>query len=206
MNRLMALAVLTAAVLGVAAVKSEPTPTAQAASPPVIAHQTQELEADITSEVQAKLKSYGYTIVVDGIYGPQTTGVVRSWQRSNGLYVDGITGPITQASLGLSPADRGPAEQVADTLPPPPPVIPHYDAWIALAKCESNSNWQINTGNGYYGGLQFARQSWLAVDGDEFAAYPHQATMEQQMIAAERLLDIQGWGAWPTCSRKVGLR
>ena len=209
MNRLIYLATVAVAVLCVAWVDAHPDPVAQAATP---APTHTVIEADITSEVQAKLKSYGYTIAVDGIYGPQTTRVVKSWQRSNGLLVDGIAGPITQASLGLTatagiPAERGPAEQAATTLPPPPaPVIEHYDIWIRMAQCESGGNWQINTGNGYYGGIQFALTSWRAVDGDEFAAYPHQATMEEQMIAGERLLDIQGWGAWPTCARKLGLR
>ena len=75
--------------------------------------------------------------------------------------------------------------------------------WERLAECESGGNWHINTGNGYYGGLQFSLSSWRAVGG---SGYPHQATKAEQIRRGERLLDMQGWGAWPTCSRKLGLR
>lgn len=159
------------------------------------------MPADQTRAVQLVLKSYGYTIAVDGIYGPQTTRVVKAWQRSNGLEVDGIAGPITQASLGLTPAARGAQQQVTPTVPPPQPQ--HYETWLRLAECESGGDWGTNTGNGYYGGLQFALTSWRAVGG---AGYPHQASMLEQMARAERLLDAQGWGAWPACARKLGLR
>jgi hypothetical protein len=109
-----------------------------------------------------------------------------------------------------TPARRiGDMQQVTPTVPPPPSTLPpvaHYDTWLRLAQCESGGNWSINTGNGYYGGLQFALMSWRAVDGDLYAARPDLATPLQQMSAAERLLAIQGWGAWPACSRKLGLR
>jgi hypothetical protein len=107
-----------------------------------------------------------------------------------------------------TPATRGTARQVTPTVPPPStlPPVAHYDTWLRLAECESGGNWAINTGNGYYGGLQFSLTSWRAVDGDLYASRPDLATPLQQMSAAERLLAIQGWGAWPTCSRKLGLR
>jgi hypothetical protein len=75
--------------------------------------------------------------------------------------------------------------------------------WDRLAQCESSGNWQINTGNGYYGGLQFALSSWEWVGG---SGYPHQASKQEQIARAEILLDRQGWGAWPACSRALGLR
>lgn len=78
--------------------------------------------------------------------------------------------------------------------------------WNRLASCESSGRWSINTGNGYYGGLQFSLSSWRWVNGTQFAAYPHQATRAQQVIAAERLLDRQHVSnAWPACSRRLGL-
>ena len=78
--------------------------------------------------------------------------------------------------------------------------------WDRLAMCESSGRWDINTGNGYYGGLQFAKSSWDWVGGERYAAYPHQATREQQIAIAERLLDRQHISnAWPACSRKLGL-
>jgi hypothetical protein len=75
--------------------------------------------------------------------------------------------------------------------------------WDRLAQCESGGNWSINTGNGYYGGLQFSLQSWRGVGG---SGYPHHHTRTEQIYRAERLLAIQGWGAWPACTRKLGYR
>jgi LysM repeat protein len=71
--------------------------------------------------------------------------------------------------------------------------------WDRIAACESGGNWHINTGNGYYGGLQFTLQSWHAVGG---TGRPDQASRETQIKMAERLQRIQGWGAWPVCSAR----
>ena len=76
-------------------------------------------------------------------------------------------------------------------------------AWDKLASCESGGNWKINTGNGYYGGLQFNASTWRAYGGE---GLPHQASREQQIAVAERTLAAQGWNAWPACSRKMGVR
>jgi hypothetical protein len=86
-------------------------------------------------------------------------------------------------------------------LDPPPPPAP--TVWDRLAECESGGDWAINTGNGYYGGLQFSLTSWRAVGG---AGYPHQHSREEQILRGEKLKAIQGWGAWPACTRKLGLR
>lgn len=77
--------------------------------------------------------------------------------------------------------------------------------WDRLAQCESGGNWAINTGNGYYGGLQFSATTWRAFGGSRFAPFAHQATREQQIAIAEETLKAQGWNAWPSCSRKLGL-
>lgn len=71
--------------------------------------------------------------------------------------------------------------------------------WDRVAACESGGNWSINTGNGYQGGLQFHPQTWTGHGGGEFAPSADQATREQQIIVAERVLASQGKGAWPTC-------
>jgi hypothetical protein len=83
------------------------------------------------------------------------------------------------------------------------PVAPSGSVWDRLAQCESGGDWSINSGNGYYGGLQFTLQSWRGVGG---TGYPHQHTRAEQIHRAERLLALQGWGAWPGCSRQLGLR
>ncbi|WP_166532307.1 transglycosylase family protein [Blastococcus xanthinilyticus] len=77
--------------------------------------------------------------------------------------------------------------------------------WDRLAQCESSGNWAINTGNGYYGGLQFSPSTWEAFGGTEFAPRADLATREQQIATAEKTLAVQGWGAWPACSAKLGL-
>ncbi|KWT58090.1 transglycosylase [Streptomyces albus subsp. albus] len=71
--------------------------------------------------------------------------------------------------------------------------------WDAVAQCESGGNWSINTGNGYYGGLQFTNSSWAAAGGTKYAPRADLASKSQQIAAAERLLAIQGPGAW-TCA------
>ncbi|MFD3744346.1 transglycosylase family protein [Nocardia sp. NPDC058633] len=77
--------------------------------------------------------------------------------------------------------------------------------WDRLAQCEAGGNWGINTGNGYQGGLQFSPSTWNAHGGGEYAASANQATREQQIVVAEKVLASQGWGAWPSCSSKLGL-
>jgi LysM repeat protein len=75
--------------------------------------------------------------------------------------------------------------------------------WDRLAQCESGGNWGINTGNGYSGGLQFSPGTWAANGGTGSA---HNASREEQIRVAERVRASQGWGAWPACSAKLGLR
>jgi hypothetical protein len=78
--------------------------------------------------------------------------------------------------------------------------------WDRLARCEAGGNWSANTGNGFYGGLQFHPQTWSAHGGQAYAPSAHQASRAQQIAVAERVLASQGWGAWPSCSRQLGLR
>ena len=80
------------------------------------------------------------------------------------------------------------------------------DQWDRLAQCESNGNWRANTGNGYYGGLQFSRRTWQGFGGGAYAGTANHATRAQQVAIAEKVLRVQGWKAWPACSRKAGLR
>lgn len=79
------------------------------------------------------------------------------------------------------------------------------DTWEKLAQCESSGDWQINTGNGFYGGLQFTPSTWEGFGGTEYASRADLATKTQQIQVAERVLRVQGWGAWPACSAKLGL-
>ncbi|MFI6555441.1 transglycosylase family protein [Streptomyces griseus] len=78
------------------------------------------------------------------------------------------------------------------------------ETWDAVAQCESGGNWSINTGNGYYGGLQFSQSSWAAAGGTQYAARADLASKDQQIATAEKLLDLQGPGAW-ACAGAGGL-
>jgi pyruvate/2-oxoglutarate dehydrogenase complex dihydrolipoamide acyltransferase (E2) component len=72
----------------------------------------------------------------------------------------------------------------------------------ALAQCESGGNWSINTGNGYYGGIQFSAATWRGIG---YGGLPHQASKATQIEAGQKLQGLYGWGQWPACSRKLGL-
>jgi resuscitation-promoting factor RpfA len=71
--------------------------------------------------------------------------------------------------------------------------------WTAIANCESSGNWADNTGNGFYGGLQFTESTWLAYGGGSYAQYPYDASESDQIAVAENVLAGQGIGAWPVC-------
>lgn len=92
----------------------------------------------------------------------------------------------------------------ATLLTPSASAAPDSD-WDRLAGCEAGGNWGINTGNGYHGGLQFSPSTWNAYGGQEFAPYAYMATREEQIAVGERVLAGQGWGAWPSCSARLGL-
>ncbi|MER6784925.1 transglycosylase family protein [Streptomyces sp. NPDC000658] len=79
------------------------------------------------------------------------------------------------------------------------------DTWNKVAACESTGDWSINSGNGYYGGLQFTQSTWEAYGGARYEPRADLATRDQQIAVAERVLDGQGPGAWPVCSGKAGL-
>ncbi|WP_342319322.1 transglycosylase family protein [Corynebacterium mayonis] len=86
------------------------------------------------------------------------------------------------------------------------PAVANGSVWDALAACESGGNWSINTGNGYHGGLQFNPGTWAAYGGTQYAPTANLATREQQIAIAQKTQAAQGWGAWPACTAKLGLR
>ncbi|MGW6918561.1 transglycosylase family protein [Kitasatospora sp. NPDC054939] len=94
---------------------------------------------------------------------------------------------------------------VAGLVTAGPAAAAPASAWDAVARCESGGNWSISTGNGYYGGLQFAPNTWAAYGGTAYAPQANRATREQQIAVAEKVLAAQGPGAWPVCSQKAGL-
>jgi hypothetical protein len=116
------------------------------------------------------------------------------------------TAPPTTAS---PPTTRAPAPTTTSAAPAPASSEGSaYDdprstqVWYDLAECESGGNWSIDTGNGYYGGLQFSLGTWESVGG---TGYPHEHPAGTQIEMGRRLQASQGWGAWPHCSEKLGL-
>jgi resuscitation-promoting factor RpfA len=77
--------------------------------------------------------------------------------------------------------------------------------WDRVAQCESGGNWAADTGNGYYGGLQFSASTWDGYGGQAYAPTANEASAGEQMAVADKVLAAQGWGAWPVCSREAGV-
>ncbi len=104
--------------------------------------------------------------------------------------------PVAPEAPSSSPSSPAPAD-------PGSPAVPSGSVWDRLAQCESGGNWSINTGNGYYGGLQFNAGTWRAYGG---TGLPHQNSRETQIAVAERLQAERGFNPWPACADKLGLR
>jgi hypothetical protein len=112
-----------------------------------------------------------------------------------------------QATLYPAAAPVPPAAVAAPASEPEPatPFVVDDATWDRLAQCESGGNWAINTGNGYYGGLQFDLSTWNAYGGAAFAERPDLATREQQITVAEALYAKRGFQPWPACRAELGL-
>jgi transglycosylase-like protein len=124
--------------------------------------------------------------------------------------LDARTLHAAASSVGTDAVTYLQSEGIIPRPPPPPaaPAEPPYGVWDRLVwQCEAPGiGWAANTGNGFYGGPQFTRTTWLAYGGGRYAPYAHQATRTQQIAIAEAVLRGQGWNAWPVCSRRLGLR
>ncbi len=114
--------------------------------------------------------------------------------------------PLPSPPVAAQPAQRNAtAQPKAQRQAAAPTSTGSVDGgvWDRLAQCESGGNWSINTGNGYSGGLQFSQSSWRGVGGSGLAS---QASKAEQIARAEMLKARQGWGAWPACTAKLGIR
>jgi hypothetical protein len=140
--------------------------------------------------LQRRLNALGAALAVDGSFGRLTLGAVKKFQRSKGLVIDGVVGPRTRKALGLS-------APVAATRSASTAInLARAAMWDRIAMCESSGRWNINTGNGYYGGLQFDRSTWLSVNGDDFAPRADLATRAEQITVANRLYAQRGLQPW----------
>jgi murein DD-endopeptidase MepM/ murein hydrolase activator NlpD len=113
--------------------------------------------------------------------------------------------PVSAAPIGQAEPD-GSITAVRDFDGTLPDEMLAASVWDLVARCESNGRWSTNTGNGFFGGLQFEPGTWRAFGGELYAASAHMATRDQQITVAQRVLTAQGWLAWPACSAKLGLR
>lgn len=146
-------------------------------------------------------------VVQEGKDGKRETTIER-------VFVDGVLESVTDVGEEVTdPVNR--VIEVGTAPPPEPKPKPKPKqsssgggdgVWDRLAECEANGNWSMNSGNGFYGGLQFMKGTWDSVGGTEFAEYPHQASRQQQITAGKRLQQRSGWGQWPHCSKVLGLR
>lgn len=120
--------------------------------------------------------------------------------------VNGVeTGRLPVANAVVAPARDGVLRVGAKPGTEVPPVA-NGGTWDALARCEAGGNWAINTGNGYFGGVQFDQNTWERNGGLRYAQRADLATREEQIAIAEVTRARQGWGAWPTCSGRIGAR
>ncbi|WP_407564047.1 transglycosylase family protein [Streptomyces sp. 184] len=117
------------------------------------------------------------------------TTISTNRTRRNAAVVTGAAALLTPLALLASAAPAGAADS---------------GVWDRIAQCESGGDWSINTGNGYYGGLQFAASTWEGYGGTAYAATADQASREQQIAVATKVQAAQGWGAWPNCSVEAG--
>jgi Transglycosylase-like domain len=118
----------------------------------------------------------------------------------------GIDNPLdlqaASDTVGVTPAVY--VRTTSPHAPPPPPTPPASGLWDRLANCESSGNWHINS---YFdGGLQFLPSTWTANKPAGYPAFAYQASREQQIHVAQIVQARYGWGQWPACSRRLGLR
>jgi Transglycosylase-like domain len=153
---------------------------------------------------------------------PATTALQEESQQlraqANGFP---ILANVEELAVAVAPPTTAAPTTTTTAAPPPPPPPPpppavqpvttgggyndpnNPAAWDRLAQCESGGNWAANTGNGYYGGIQFSLSSWQAVGG---TGRPDQASRETQIAMGQRLWNQGGWSHWPACSSKLGYR
>jgi len=124
-----------------------------------------------------------------------------------------VVGVVGAAALGIHAAAEGGAQDVETESPSEPAPVavektpePAYGVWDRLAQCESSGIWSRNSGNGYFGGVQQDMTFWRRYGGLAYAARPDLASRGAQIAVAQRGLAVQGWAAWPSCSRQLGLR
>jgi Transglycosylase-like domain/LysM domain len=124
------------------------------------------------------------------------SGQVPAWMARAALAAIPAASPAAAPAVPVSAPQADPSAPVQAA---PVPASSGGANWSAIAACESGGNWSASTGNGFYGGLQFTEQTWLAYGGGQYASSANLASQSQQVAVAQRVLAGQGIGAWPVC-------
>ena len=150
-----------------------------------------EAQAEPSRQTQEKVVYYS-----GGDLTPTTMTHPTTTTSTTAPPVTTTTVPTTTTEAPIAPAPTPPTSGYADPANP--------ETWHRLAACESvQYGWTANTGNGFYGGLQFALGTWQSVGG---AGYPHEASVAEQILRGQILQARSGWGQWPSCTRQLGYR
>jgi hypothetical protein len=121
-----------------------------------------------------------------------TTGSLALASLKVGVAAAAVSAPVVMAGVASAAPSATASPQSNST-------------WDRLARCESTNNWDADTGNGFKGGLQFTQSTWKAFGGRKYASSPDEASREEQIAVAKKVQAEQGWDAWPTCSKKLGM-
>lgn len=186
---LVAPALLLAANLGVAALRQAP----QSSTPSGVTSKQELARISTRSPV---LKQAGSSAKPEA--PPFDPRAIRDHPTLSATMGRAITAPPP-----MPPPPPPPPAPPPPPPPPPPPALPHDSVWRSLSHCESGGNWQTDSGNGYYGGLQFSLPTWQSVGG---TGMPHEQPPDLQIEMARRLQARHGWDAWPACANRLGLR
>jgi len=212
---LVALGLAATTALAPAAADVMRTDTSTRSDATIAAQAEQPVELDLSSEpvvddrgpqTQNKTILMANRAVQDFIHDATTMAEVEN-DRKFWAYIDAVEAQRVAEAARAEEAARGDAAEEAgpESSEPQGAAAPTGGGgrWDALAQCESGGNWAANTGNGYYGGLQFSLQTWQAFGG---SGMPNENSAGAQIAVAERVLASQGWGAWPSCSSQLGYR
>lgn len=193
-----------------AAVTAVPTPAAQPVPPQMVTVQDGDYLSRIATDHNTTyLRLYYANSTInnpDLIFPGDTIRVPEAAETLVARDLPATAPAAVQQQVAANPkADTGPTAIAPETVSrtvSAAPAVADGSVWDRIAACESGGNWAINTGNGFYGGLQFTLSSWAAVGG---TGYPNQASREEQIARGAMLQARQGWNAWPVCSHRAGV-
>ncbi|WP_195909223.1 transglycosylase family protein [Microlunatus sp. Gsoil 973] len=200
---------MAGAIAGIAVVSGLAMANPEPASAASISHRLPKLHKgdhnSLVVRLQRELSAHGKNVAATGHFGKATKKRVKKIQRQHGWRATGVVGSGVWHVL-LSDGRRVSSPSIKPYLRSSgrkAQSAPANSVWDKLARCESGGRWHINTGNGFYGGLQFTLSTWHAYGG---SGMPNKHSRSEQIAVAQRVQRSQGWGAWPACSSRIGLR